>query len=44
MYEECLKRRIYYSERVDKVEKVLLKMQMINSVTNFCSDEEMLMF
>ena len=43
-YEECLKRRIYFSERVDKIERCLFKFQMINSTTSYCSDYEIKMF
>ena len=43
-FEDCLKKRIFYSDRVERIEKVLLNLQMINSNVHFCSREELLHF
>lgn len=40
-YENCLKKRVYYSDRVEQIEKVLLQLKWINSDSTFCSPYEL---
>lgn len=37
MFEKCLKQRIYLSDRIEKIEKVLVTMLIIHKDVNFCS-------
>jgi len=36
-----LKRRIFYSDRVEKIEKVLVQMQLIPKETIYCSSDQL---
>ena len=38
IFEQILKRRIFYSDRFEKIEKVLLTFEMIHKDTFYCSD------
>jgi hypothetical protein len=44
IFEQVLKRRIFYSDRYEKIEKVLLKYELIHKDTYFCSDFGMNLF
>lgn len=37
MFEKCLKQRIFLSDRIEKIEKVLIKLDIIHKDVNFCS-------
>ena len=40
LFEENLKKRIFYADRIEKVEKALIDMNFISKDTLFCSDFE----
>ena len=40
MFEENLKKRIFYADRIEKVEKALVQMNLISKDVFFCSDFE----
>lgn len=40
LFEENLKKRIFYADRIEKVEKALIDMNLISKDTLFCSDFE----
>ena len=43
-YEEILKSRIFLADRVEKMEKVLINLNLVSKDTNFCSDFEFARF
>ena len=43
-FEKCLKQRIYLSDRIEKIEKVLVAMQIMHKEVNFCSQNDLLRF
>lgn len=43
-FEDCLKKRIFYSDRCERIENVLIKMGLLHKDTTFCSDAELLGF
>ena len=40
-YETCLKKRVFYSDRVEAIEKVLLQLKWINADSTYCSPYEL---
>ena len=40
LFEENLKKRIFYADRIEKVEKALIQMNLISKDVFFCSDFE----
>jgi hypothetical protein len=43
-YEETLKSRIFLADRFEKMEKVLINLNLVSKDTNFCSDFELSRF
>ena len=43
-FEERLKRRIFLADRIEKIEKALISMNLIAKDVNFCSDFEFARF
>jgi hypothetical protein len=43
-FENCLKRRIFYADRIEKVERALVGLNMIHKDIIFCSDYEFNLF
>ena len=41
IYENILKRRIFQADRLEKIEKVLLGMELIPKDVNYCSDDKL---
>ena len=44
IFEDCLKRRIFYADRIEKVERSLVDLRLISKDVNFCSDYEYELF
>ena len=44
IFEDCLKRRIFYADRIEKVERSLVDLKLISKDVNFCSDYEYELF
>ena len=44
LFEENLKKRIFYADRIEKVEKALIHMNLISKDIFFCSDFEFYRF
>ena len=40
MFEDNLKKRIFYADRIEKVEKALVQLNLISKDVFFCSDFE----
>jgi hypothetical protein len=38
IFEQILKRRIFYSDRFEKIERILLSLELIHKDTFYCSD------
>ena len=43
-FEEILKKRIFLSDRIEKMEKVLINLNLVSKDTTFCADFELFMF
>jgi hypothetical protein len=43
-FENCLKRRIFYADRIEKVERALVGLNMIHKDIIYCSDYEFNLF
>lgn len=39
-FEENLKKRVFYADRVEKIEKALIQLNLVAKDTTFCSDFE----
>lgn len=44
IYEQVLKKRIFYSDRIEKIEKVLLSHNLIAKDSNFCDAQQLAHF
>jgi len=43
-FENCLKKRIFFTDRLEKIEKALITMKLISKDVLFCSDYQMNIF
>jgi len=44
VFEDCLKRRIFYADRIEKVEKTLVDLNLASKDVTYCSDYEFNLF
>lgn len=44
IFESILKKRIFYSDRIEKIEKVLISMNLINKEQIYCSHSDLQTF
>lgn len=40
-FEDCLKKRIHYNDRLERIDKVLLALKIVSPVTHYCSRNEL---